>query len=132
MVEKMTKYKNNTGKLVSFSFPEGMSMRWITVEPNNVAEIPDSETWRAEAFNLTKVSGTEKPKEIPKQPEFVKKKGKMIPELLKIKGLGLKVVEEISEEYDTIQEVVRDIKNKKFRVGGIDKVKQNLILRGVY
>lgn len=116
----MIQYKNPKNRLISFS--DGI--RRYNAEPNGVIEVPDSEGWRAEAFGLIRIGA------IAKIPVIIKKKeSKIIPQLEKVKGLGKKAIEEILEEYDSLEEIIADIKAKKFKVGGVDKAKQNLILK---
>jgi len=42
--------------------------------------------------------------------------------------LGSKTIDEIAEEYDSIEDIIADIKAGKFSVGGIDKKKKEEIL----
>jgi ERCC4-type nuclease len=47
--------------------------------------------------------------------------------LASIKGIGEKLAEEICEEYNTIEGIIEAIDSGKFRVGGIDKKRMELI-----
>lgn len=131
----MTKYKNNTGHFVIFGVPkEDGGAFFYNVEIGAVVEIPEDIEWRAKDAGLVplkEVKPVIKPQ--PVQPIEPKKKESnwVIPELKKIKGLGIKTMQEISEEYDSIEEVVSAIKNKTFRVGGVDKDKIKDILKVV-
>jgi hypothetical protein len=118
------KFKNTTGKLVSFSVSIGETNRWFTVEPNGIVEVPDAEGWRAKASGLVPVSGDAKV-------EKKKEENSLEKALEKIKGLGKKAVEEICEEYDTPEEIVSAIKKGKFNVGGVNKEKKALLLRNL-
>jgi len=119
------KFKNLTGSFKSFAIPlQDGSVRWVSASPNEVVDVPDNEAWRAVLKGLIKVEKEEKPKE-PVKP--VKKK--IEDELVKIKGIGPKMAEEIAEEYDSVDEMLSDIKKKKFRVGGVDKIKLDLIAK---
>ena len=122
----MTKFKNVSGKFNSFCIPLPNGPFWINAEPNEIVEVPDAEAWRARASGFEAIEGKieeKKPIEVPK------KKDKLLEALSKIKGLGEKVLEEIAEEYASVDEIVADIKAHKFRVGGIDKKKEELILK---
>lgn len=66
------KFKNETDKVVSFQMPVGVSVRWFTLAPNAVEEIPEESAWRARAHGLTEVK--EKKAVVKKAP--VKKKSK--------------------------------------------------------
>jgi hypothetical protein len=128
-------YRNVSGKLndVCIPYPEGP--KWFTAEPNGIIDMPEEEGWRAIAHGFVKVGEEKKGSEI-KDLKIIKEiplgpvpKKKVKDDLLKIKGLGEKAIDEIAEEYDSIEEIITDIKNKKFSVGGIDKKKKDDILK---
>lgn len=125
----MAKYKNETDHFVKFCipFPDG-GARWFSAPVGAVIDVPAGEEWRAKDRGLTLLEEVKKP--VP-QPISKKKENEIIPELRKVKGLGKKTIEEISEEYNSIEEVVKAIKSNKFSVGGVDKVKQREILKVV-
>jgi hypothetical protein len=119
------KFKNLTGRLVSFSVVSGETNRWYTVEQNGIIEVPDSEGWRAKASGLTPTS------ESIAKIEKKKEENRLEKALEKIKGLGKKARDEICEEYDTPEEVISAIKKGTFRVGGVDKDKKSLLLKNL-
>lgn len=115
--------------------PDG-SPFWVNAEPNDTIDIPENHGYRALAHGFVKVGEEKKgseilDKKITEVGKFVLKpalKKKVKDELRKIKGLGSKTIEEISEEYDSIEDIISDIKAGKFSVGGIDKKKKEEIL----
>lgn len=121
----MARFKNNTDHFISFAvpLPDGSS-RWFSIPIREVIEVPDTEAWRAKANGLSEIGKSEV-----KPVEVKKKENEVIKELSKVKGLGKKVIEEIAEEYDSVSQIVADIKAKRFKVGGIDKKKQQNILK---
>lgn len=131
----MVKYKNISDHFTIFAIPkEDGGAIFFNAPIGAIIEVPIGEEWRAKdagLIPLEEVKPVIKPQ--PVQPIESKKKESnwIIPELKKIKGLGIKTMQEISEEYDSIQEVVSAIKNKTFRVGGVDKDKMKEILRVV-
>jgi endonuclease III-like uncharacterized protein len=130
-------FKNVSGsfKNVCIPYPEGP--RWFTAEPNGIIDMPEEEGWRAIAHGFVKVGEEKKGSEVKDlktfgekplvvQPSFTKKKVK--DELRKIKGLGSKTIDEIVEEYDSIEDIISDIKAGRFSVGGVDRKKKEEIL----
>lgn len=131
-------FRNVSGKLSSVCIPDPKGPIWFTTEPNGIIDIPEEEGWRALAHGFIKVGEEKKGNEVKDlkiigekplmiQPSFTKKK--VINDLFKVKGLGRKTIEEISEEYDSIEDIISDIKAGKFSVGGIDKKKKEEILK---
>ena len=121
------KFKNLSDLFKNFAIPQSDgSLKWVNMPPNEVMDIPDSEAWRARANGLSEIAES-KPK-----PEATKPSKKKVEDILKkIKGLGKKAIEEILEEYDSIEEIRKDIVAKKFRVGGVDKIKLKEILENI-
>jgi len=130
-------FKNATDKLANICIPYPEGPMWITAEPNAIVDVPEEHAFRALAHGFVKVGEEKKGSEVKDlkifgekplviQPSFTKKKVK--DELRKIKGLGSKVIDEIAEEYDSIEDIISDIKVGRFSVGGIDKKKKEEIL----
>ena len=129
-------YRNVSGSFrnVCIPYPEGP--KWFSAEPNGIIDIPEEEGWRAIAHGFIKVGEEKKSseikdlkiiKEVLLEPKNPKKKVK--DDLSKVKGLGRKAIDEIAEEYDSIEDIVSDIKSGKFSVGGINQKKENDILK---
>lgn len=70
---------------------------------------------------------TSKPSKPPKPPK--PKKPTFREELERIKGIGKKTAGEIIEEHKTKKSLVHAIQTGKFSVGGVDRKKQELILK---
>jgi len=129
-------FKNATDKLANICIPYPEGPMWITAEPNAIVDVPEEHAFRALAHGFVKVGEEKKgseilDKKITEVGKFVLKpalKKKVKDELRKIKGLGSKVIDEIAEEYDSIEDIISDIKAGKFSVGGIDKKKKEEIL----
>lgn len=131
-------FKNVTDKLASVCIPYSEGPQWFTAQPNGLIDIPEEHAFRALAHGFIKVGEEKKGNEVKNlkiigekplviQPSFTKKKVK--DELRKIKGLGSKTIDEIAEEYDSIETIISDIKAGKFSVGGVDKKKKEEILK---
>jgi hypothetical protein len=120
----MVKYRNATDSFNSFAIPQpDGSIRTYNAVSNAVIDVPAEEGWRAEAFGFVKAEAS-----VTVKPE-IKPMKSILPQLRKIKGLGPKIIDEIAEEYDDVATLVKDIKAKKFNVGGVDKDKEKLLLK---
>ena len=119
----MVKYRNATDSFNSFAIPQpDGSIRTYNAVSNAVIDVPAEAGWRAEAFGFVKAEAS-----VPIAKLAFEKS--ILPQLRKIKGLGPKIIDEIAEEYDDVATLVKDIKAKKFNVGGVDKDKEKLLLK---
>lgn len=122
----MTLYQNKTNSLKSFAIPlSDGTVQWFNAVPNEIVDIPAEEGIRAREFGFVPVDKT---KEIITTVEPKKKENEVIKALSKVKGLGYKIIQEIAEEYDSLDKIKADIRAKKFSVGGVDKAKEKIIL----
>jgi len=129
-------FKNATDKLANICIPYPEGPMWITAEPNAIVDVPEEHAFRALAHGFVKIGEEKKgseilDKKITEVGKFVLKpalKKKVKDDLSKVKGLGKKAIDEIAEEYDSIEDIISDIKAGRFSVGGIDKKKKEEIL----
>lgn len=78
---------------------------------------------------LTGLQPSKKTSKPPKPPKEKPIKNNLKDKLEKIKGIGKKASAEIIEEYKDSNSLISAIKKGVFSVGGVDKKKQELILK---